>query len=220
MQSATRIKKGKIEKVITILKKTYPNARCTLNYKTPIELLVATILSAQCTDERVNKLTPPLFSKYRKAEDFAEAPLSDLKRYIKSAGFYNTKARYIKEACRIIHQKYGGKLPNQMKQLLELPGVGRKTANILLGNIYGIHEGIPIDTHAYRISRRLGWTVKNSPEAIEFDLMKIIPKKYWLKISDLFVHHGRAICKAKKPACSRCPISAYCPKIGVKRVAK
>ncbi|MEM4555083.1 MAG: endonuclease III [Candidatus Anstonellaceae archaeon] len=208
--------KAPVQKVISILIRTYPDARCSLNYETPLQLLIATILSAQCTDARVNKITPRLFSSFQSAKDFAEAPLSKLESYIRSAGFYKTKAKYIKESCRIIENEYRGKVPSSLEGLLKLPGVGRKTANIVLGNAFGIIEGIPVDTHATRISNRLGWSSSRQQDKIEKELMQIIPRQYWLKISDLFIYHGRAICTARAPKCQICPINRFCPKYGVK----
>ncbi len=202
-------------KILSLLKKAYPNAKCSLDYKTPLQLLVATILSAQCTDTRVNKVTPALFRKYRTAYDFASAKLPELESLVRSTGFYRNKAKNIKQACRIIAERHGGKVPKTMQEILELPGVARKTANIVLGNAYGVIEGVPVDTHAIRISRLLGWSKSTQQGKIEQDLMALLPKKDWLKISDLFVHHGRAICVARRPLCSKCPVEKLCPKKGL-----
>ncbi|MCX6771734.1 MAG: endonuclease III [Candidatus Micrarchaeota archaeon] len=210
-------KRRRARKIILLLKKAYPGARCSLDYKTPLQLLVATILSAQCTDARVNLVTPALFARYKSADDFAGAGISELEKFVRPTGFYHNKAKNIRAACRIIVQKHGGKVPRAMAEMLELPGVARKTANIVLGNAYGVVEGVPVDTHAIRISHLLGWTREKQQGKIERDLMALLPRKDWLKISDLFVHHGRAVCIARRPFCSKCPISALCPKMGLKR---
>jgi len=210
-------RKVRARKIISLLKKAYPRAKCSLDYQTPLQLLVATILSAQCTDARVNLVTPALFRTYKTAMDFADAPLPALRRAIRSTGFYRNKAKNIKAACRIIVQKHKGKVPRTMEEMLELPGVARKTANIVLGNAYGVIEGVPVDTHAIRISHLLGWSRERQQEKIERDLMALLPRKDWLKISDLFVHHGRAICIARRPKCSICPVRKYCPRIGLKK---
>jgi len=209
-------KKARALKIIALLKKAYPSAKCSLNYQNPLQLLVATMLSAQCTDERVNKTTPALFARYRTALDFANADLPTLEKQIRATGFYRNKAKNIKEACRMIVEKFNGKVPNTMDEILELPGVARKTANIVLGNAYGVIEGVPVDTHAIRISYLLGWTKERNPAKIERDLMALLPRSEWLHASDLFVHHGRAVCIARRPLCSRCPVEKLCPKNGLK----
>ena len=208
-------RKARAKRIISLLKRAYPGAKCSLDHKNPLQLLVATILSAQCTDARVNIVTPALFAKYKTAKDFAGADIRQLESMVRSTGFYHNKAKNIKEACRIIAEKHGGKVPRTMKEMLELPGVARKTANIVLGNSFGVIEGVPVDTHAIRISRLLGWTKNTAQEKIERDLMALIPRADWLKISDLFVHHGRAICIARRPRCLVCPVEKYCPKIGL-----
>ena len=202
-------------KILAVLERTYPSAKCSLHYKNPLQLLIATILSAQCTDARVNMVTPALFRKYRAAHDFASAKLPELEKYVRSTGFYRNKARNIKAACQLIVEKHGGKVPRTMEEILELPGVARKTANIVLGNAYGIIEGVPVDTHAIRISRLLGWTKNTAQEKIERDLMALLPRRDWLRISDFFVHHGRAVCIARRPMCSICPLNRLCPKAGL-----
>ncbi len=209
-------RKARALKILAILKKTYPTAECSLDYRSPLQLLVATILSAQCTDERVNRTTPALFAKYRTAEDFANADIAELEKLIHSTGFYRNKAKNIKAACRLMVDKHSGKVPKTMERMLELPGVARKTANIVLGNAYGVIEGVPVDTHAIRISHLLGFTKETAQNKIENDLMKLIPQKDWLLISNLFVHHGRAICIARRPLCSKCPLNKICPKVGLK----
>ena len=208
-------KKTRMSKIISILKKTYPDAKCSLDYRTPLQLLVATMLSAQCTDERVNKVTPALFEKYKTAKDFAEADLDALQQEIRSTGFFRNKAKNIKGACKLIVEKYGGKVPDSMEGMLELPGVARKTANIVLGNCYGVLEGVPVDTHARRISYLLGMTKERNPAKIERDLLAVVPKGDRLNISDLFVRHGRAVCIARRPLCSKCPVGKLCPKVGL-----
>jgi endonuclease-3 len=208
--------KARARKIVAALKKAYPHAKCSLNYQNPLQLLIATMLSAQCTDAKVNSITPRLFAKYKTAKDFAQADIRELESMIFSAGFYKNKAKNIKAACKIIAEKHNGKVPKTMEEMVKLPGVGRKTANIVLGNAYGVIEGVPVDTHAIRISRLLGWTKNSSQEKIEKDLMALLPRKDWLKISDLFVHHGRAVCIARRPKCFKCPIEKYCPKVGLK----
>jgi endonuclease-3 len=205
------------DKIYSILKKIYPAAKIALIHSNPLQLLIAVILSAQCTDKRVNIVTKELFKKYRKAEDYAYGDLEELKRYIKSTGFYNNKAKNIQNARRIIVEKHKGKVPNTMEGLLELPGVARKTANIVLSNAYGINSGIAVDTHVMRLSQRLGFSKNKTPEKIEIDLMKIFPKSEWNKVTYYLIEHGRAVCKAPVPFCSRCPVETMCPKIGVSK---
>jgi endonuclease-3 len=217
MAETAEQRKARALKAVSLLKNAYPSARCSLDYKTPLQLLIATILSAQCTDARVNKVTPALFSKYRDAADFASADLPELEAFVRPTGFYRNKAKNIKAACKIIAEKHGGRVPCTMEEMLELPGVARKTANIVLGNAYGVVEGVPVDTHAIRISRLLGWTKNSAQEKIERDLMALLPRKDWLRISDLFVHHGRAVCVARRPKCSKCPVAAHCPRQGLQR---
>jgi endonuclease III len=200
----------RVKKILAQLRRSYPDARCSLNYKNPVELMVATILSAQCTDVRVNLVTKELFKKYRKASDFAEAPQRVLEKDIRSTGFYRNKAKSIRGCCAAILKQFGGKVPNRLEDLVKLPGVGRKTANVVLGNAYGI-PGITVDTHVKRIANRLGWTNKQDPVKIEFDLMPIIPKKEWTHASHLLIQHGRRCCTARKPNCTHCPVETHCP---------
>tara|TARA_Y100000310_G_scaffold331424_1_gene404961 strand:- start:1695 stop:2339 length:645 start_codon:yes stop_codon:yes gene_type:complete len=211
--------KERISKIISILDKSYPAKKVTLRYKNPLELLIATILAAQCTDVRVNIVTKDLFKKYKKAKDYAKTDLKTLEQEIRSTGFYRNKAKNIKSACQMIIADYNGKVPNTMKDLIKLPGVARKTANIVLSNAYGKAEGIAIDTHAKRVSYRLGFTKHTDPVKIEKDLMGIVPKKVWLYMNHLLVDHGRAICNARMPICSKCPLNKLCPKNGVTRGA-
>ncbi|MFA6489878.1 MAG: endonuclease III [Candidatus Micrarchaeia archaeon] len=215
MRETVLQRKARALKIISLLKKAYPRAKCSLAHENPLQLLVATILSAQCTDARVNIVTPKLFAKYRTARDFASADIRELESLVRSTGFYRNKAKNIREACRIIAEKHGGGVPRTMQEMLELPGVARKTANIVLGNSYGVVEGVPVDTHAIRISRLLGWTKNSAQGKIERDLMAIVPKEDWLEISNLFVFHGRAVCIARRPKCSQCPVEKYCPKAGL-----
>ena len=203
--------KERVTKIIETLKKDYPKGVTALTHENPLELLIATILSAQCTDERVNKVTPVLFSKYKTAEDFAQCHIEDLKEIIRSTGFYNQKARFIKETSEKLVKAHKGIVPDNMEELLELPGVARKTANVVLGSAFGKTEGIVVDTHVKRLSFRLGLTSSKNPDKIEKDLMKIIPKEEWIYISHGFIWHGRKTCKARKPLCSECSILDFCP---------
>lgn len=192
------------------LKKAYPDARCSLDYKTPLELLVATVLAAQCTDERVNIVTKTLFKKCRRAQDYVAAPRAELEESIKSCGFFRQKAKSIVNACTRIISEYGGKVPATMDELLTLDGVGRKTANVLLGECFGT-PGIIVDTHVRRLSNRLGFTKSDDPVKIEQDLMKIWPREHWTLFSHNLVFHGRKICAARAPKCSECSIADLCP---------
>jgi endonuclease-3 len=198
----------------TLLKKAYPGAKCSLNFKTPLEMLVATILSAQCTDERVNKVTADLFKKYKKAEDYAGASAQILQNDIHSTGFFRNKAKSIQGACKMIVKDFDGNIPRTMEEIIKLPGVARKTGNVVLGNCYGVTEGITVDTHVRRLSQRLGLTKEDIPEKIEQDLMKIVPPGEWMKISYLLIDHGRKICKAIKPKCGECVLKELCPSAG------
>ncbi len=200
--------------ILERLKKAYPDARIALRFENPLQLLVATILSAQCTDERVNQVTAELFRRYPDARAFAEADLEELAEAIKPTGFYQQKARYLKEACRILVEKYGGEVPRTMEALLELPGVARKTANIVLANAYGVVEGIPVDTHVRRLSQRLGLSREKNPDRIEKDLMALIPREDWAVIPYVLQAHGRKICTARKPKCEKCPVKDLCPSAG------
>src|SRR3989338_82601 len=210
MVESAEKKKARALRILAVLEKTYPAAKCSLNYKSPLQLLISTILSAQCTDARVNRTTPALFRRYKSAKDFASSDISELQSLIRSTGFYRNKAANIKAACKIIADEFGGKVPRTMEEILRLPGVARKTANIVLGNAYGVIEGVPVDTHAIRISYLLALTRERNPIKIEKDLMALLPRKDWLHISNLFVHHGRAICIARRPMCSKCPLNKLC----------
>jgi len=203
--------KERTEKIIQLLQKEYPDDKIALNFSSPLELLVATILSAQCTDERVNMVTQKLFKKYTKAEDYARVNIEELEQDIKSTGFYHNKAKNIQNCCKLLLEKYNGNVPRTMEELLELPGVARKTANIVLYGAYGIIEGVAVDTHVRRLARRLGLTRFDNPEKIEQDLMKLLPKEKWMSFTDLLIFHGRRVCNAKKPNCRGCVLSQICP---------
>jgi endonuclease-3 len=210
--------KGKtdVTALLKILRKTYPEADCSLDHGSPFELLMATILSAQCTDERVNMVTPALFKKYPGPAEMAKAPLADLERLVHSTGFYKNKALSLKEASAAIVKDFGGRVPKTMDELLTLRGVARKTANVVLGSAYGIAAGVVVDTHVKRVAFRLGLTREIDPGKIEQDLMKAIPKESWIWFAHALVLHGRAICDARKPLCGECPVEKLCPKNGVK----
>jgi len=199
-------------KIIDLLKKNYPNAKYYLNFSNPLELMVAAILSAQVRDEVVNATTPKIFSKYKVAKDYSNADLKELTKEISAVTFAGMKAKNIINACKILIEKYNGKVPDKMEELTALPGIGRKTANTILINAFNKVEGIPVDTHVIRLSFRLGWTKSKKPEEIEQDLMKIIPKDEWKKIAYLLKAHGRAICQAPVPYCSKCFLDKLCPK--------
>ena len=199
-----------IEAILQRLDEAYPGATCALNYQTPLQLLIATILSAQCTDERVNKVTPSLFQKYKTAKDFAEADLETLQEEIRPTGFYKNKAKAIQACCRKIVDEFGGEVPSTLEEMITLPGVGRKTANLVLGETRHI-PGIVVDTHVRRLAKRLGLTKHDDPEKIEQDLMRLIPKERWTLFSHQLIHHGRQVCKARKPACDRCVLKDLCP---------
>jgi endonuclease III len=201
--------------VVSRLRREYPDATCSLDFRTPLELLVATILSAQCTDERVNLVTKDLFCKYRSAVDYAKAPLAELERDIQSTGFYHNKAKNIQNCCRILVERHQGKVPQDLGQLVELPGIGRKTANVVLGTAFGIASGVVVDTHVSRLSKRLGLSGEKDPEKIERDLMDSVPRKEWIAFSHRMIQHGRRVCMAKKPKCGTCPLNDICPRIGV-----
>jgi endonuclease-3 len=203
--------KARITRIIELLEKEFPDAKIALHYTNPLELLIATILSAQCTDERVNIVTKTLFEKYRKAKDYADAGLKELEQDIKSTGFYHNKARNMKKCCKMLVEIFDSHVPRTMAEMLELPGVARKTANIVLQNAYGVVEGIAIDTHVRRVSARLGLTENEDPGKIEQDLMRIVPKDKWMRIADLLIFLGRRVCAARKPKCEACVLNRICP---------
>ncbi len=189
----------------------WPDAWCALKYSNPLELFVATVLSAQCTDERVNQVTREVFQKYRTAEDYARAPREALEEAFRPTGYFRQKARTIQEACRVFVEKYGGQVPRDMDALTQLRGIGRKTANVILGTAFGIPTGIVVDTHVRRVSQRLGLTKEKDPDKIEQDLMRLVPREKWIKFGHQMIWHGRYICKARKPLCGECPLRDLCP---------
>jgi len=201
--------------ILAALPKIYPDAHCELNHRNPLELLIATILSAQCTDKRVNLVTAELFKKYRSAADFAVAPLADLEEAVKTTGFFRNKAKNIQACCRQLVEQHGGEVPRSMDELTALAGAGRKTANVVLGNAFGINVGVVVDTHVARLSQRLGLTRETTPEKIEADLMKLAPQAQWTLFSHWLIWHGRRRCDARKPDCTACELQTLCPRTGV-----
>jgi endonuclease-3 len=201
----------RVGELVRIFPEVYPGAHCELDFKNPLQLLVATILSAQCTDKRVNLVTPSLFAKYKTAADYARAPRAEFERAIQSTGFFRNKTKSIQGATKAIVEKHRGKVPNTMAQLRELPGVGRKTANVVLGNAFGVDEGIVVDTHVIRLSQRLRLTKQSDPEKIEQELMKLVPRKHWTNWSHWLIWHGRRRCFARRPDCHHCEIFRLCP---------
>jgi endonuclease III len=199
------------------LAKQYPDATCSLDFQSPLELLVATILSAQCTDVRVNQVTKTLFRKYPTTAHYARAKLPELQRDIQSTGFFRNKAKSIQNCCRTLLERYDGEVPRDIDKLVELPGIGRKTANVVLGTAFGLAAGVVVDTHVGRISRRLGLTSEKDPEKAERDLMGQFAQKEWIALSHRMIHHGRSCCTARNPKCSECPLSSLCPRIGVEK---
>ena len=202
-------------KIVRRLNREYPDPKCSLTHQSPLQLLVATILSAQCTDERVNMVTPPLFAKYPDAEAFATARLPSLEKLVKSTGFYRNKAKNIKACCQALVKDHNGQVPRDLDALVALDGVGRKTAHVVLGNAFGIASGVVVDTHVTRISRRLGMTRHTDAVKIEHDLDKQLPKKEWINFTHRIITHGRQVCKARKPDCDACVLEDVCPRIGV-----
>ncbi len=214
------VKKARLKKIIVALDRTYPEAHCELNHADPLQLLIATILSAQCTDKRVNLVTKELFKKYRLASDFANAPLAELEQAIKSTGFFRNKAKNIQACCRKLIGQHAGIVPRTMEELTQLDGVGRKTANVVLGNAFGVNVGVVVDTHIARLSQRLGLTRQKTPEKIEPDLMALVPQKQWTLFSHWLIWHGRRRCAARKPDCVNCEIKKLCPRNGVEIAEK
>jgi len=203
-----------VQRVIETLATGYPEARYALDFSTPLELLVATILAAQCTDERVNAVTKELFQKYRSAREYATAPQEELEEDIHPTGFYRNKARSIRAACQYLLDQHNGEVPRTLAELVRVPGVARKTANVVLGNAFGISEGFIVDTHVVRLAARLGWTHHEDAVKIEQDLLRLIPPQEWLNLAHRLILHGRALCTARKPACPRCPLADCCPSAG------
>jgi len=205
--------------VVRLLAREYPNARCALDYENPLQLLIATVLSAQCTDVRVNMVTPALFARYGDAKAFAEADIRELEKAIQSTGFFRNKAKSITECCKQLVNQHGGQVPGTMEELIPLPGIGRKTANVILGNAFDV-PGITVDTHVGRVSRRLGLTKHTDAQKVERDLMELMPRKEWTMFSHRMIFHGRQICHARKPNCTACVLFKICPKIGVTSFTK
>ena len=216
-RETSHAKSARLKKIIAGFQKTYPEAHCELIYANPLQLLIATILSAQCTDRRVNLVTKDLFGKYRSAAEFADAPAAELERAIRSTGFFRNKARNIQDCCRQLLELHGGGVPRAMEELIQLGGVGRKTANVVLGNAFAINVGIAVDTHVTRLSHRLGLTKQKTPEKIERDLMALVPQKQWVRFSHWLIWHGRRRCAARQPDCANCEVLKWCPQIGVKK---
>ena len=205
--------------IYRILTKSYPEIRCELDFKNPLELLVAVVLSAQCTDKRINALTPALFKKYKKAKHYARAPLAEIEEYIFSAGFYHAKARHLKGLGTKLVEDFDGVVPSTVEDLTSLPGVGRKTANVVLGHAFNI-PGITVDTHFGRLSRRFGWTTSMDPVKVEHEVGELIPQKEWTNLSQRMIWHGRRICHSRKPACGACPLAKLCPSFGIGEMDK
>jgi len=205
---------ARVGKILEILTRTYPDATTALDWKSPFQLLVATILSAQCTDERVNQVTPVLFKKYPDAHALGAASPEELEPIIRSTGFFRAKARSIHGAAHVLDEKHAGEVPREMEAMLELPGVARKTANVVLGTAYGLATGVVVDTHVKRVAARLGLTKETAPEKIEQDLMQIIPREAWVRFGHELILHGRALCSARKPKCGECPLAPHCPSAG------
>ena len=205
----------RIKEIISLLKKDYPKPKLALDFSNPLEMLIATILSAQATDVKVNEVTKDLFKKYKTARDYAEADRTELENDIRPTGFYHNKAKYLQEACKLIEEKFDGKVPDTMEGLISLPGVARKTANIVISNAFGKIEGIAVDTHVKRLSQRLELTKNKNPDKIERDLMEIIPKKDWFQFTYMIIDHGRKICHAKKPEHDKCVVRDLCPSANI-----
>jgi len=217
VKKATAQARRYAEGIVERLDRAYPGARCSLDHGSPLELLVATILSAQCTDRRVNQVTEALFRKYRTAADYAGAELPELERDIQSTGFFRNKAKNIQECCRRLGDEYGGQVPRDLDSLVSLPGVGRKTANVILGTAFGVASGVVVDTHVARLSRRMGLTEHKDPAKIEQDLMAVVPEEKWIAFSHQMILHGRGTCTARRPKCEECVLGDVCPRIGVER---
>jgi endonuclease III len=211
---ASNPERNRAGRIIRELARLYPDAHCALTFANPLQLLIATILSAQCTDKRVNIVTPALFARYPDAGAFSQADPAELQEMIRSTGFFRNKARNIQECCRILVEKHGGQVPGTMEELIQLPGVARKTANVVLGNAFAV-PGIPVDTHVGRLGRRLALTVFTDPDKVEQDLMCLVPKKEWTLFAHRVIFHGRQVCHSRKPSCADCTLVTFCPKVGV-----
>jgi len=216
-RESTTDKFERTQKILSALRRVYPDAHCELNFSSPLQLLIATILSAQCTDKRVNLVTAELFKKFHTAKDFAKAPLTEIEEAVKSTGFFRNKAKNIQACCAALVQKFGGEVPRTMDELHALAGVGRKTANVVLGNAFGINVGVVVDTHVTRLSNRLGLAKGTDAVKLEQDLMKLVPQADWCLFSHQLIWHGRRRCDARKPACASCEIKNFCPQISVKK---
>jgi endonuclease-3 len=214
MRESFAEKKKRAHAIYRILSKTYPDVKCELDFKNPLQLLVATVLSAQCTDKRVNSVTPALFKKYKNVRAFAGADMRELQTLIKSTGFFRAKAKSIKGLATVIINEFGGKVPNNLEDLITLPGVGRKTANVVLGHAFDT-PGLTVDTHFGRLVRRFGWTKETDPVKVEFAIMELIPRKEWTNLSQRLIWHGRRVCHSRKPACAACPLAKLCPSFGI-----
>ncbi len=211
MRESKTDRKKRTEQIIKLLKEAHPDAHCALNHSNPFELLIATILSAQCTDERVNIVTADLFRKYRKPEDYLKVPATELQQDIRTTGFFRNKTKSIQGACKVLIEEFRGEVPQTMAELLRLPGAARKTANVVLGVAFGIAEGVVVDTHVSRLSQRLRLTKQQEAGKIERDLMELVPRKDWINFSHLLIFHGRRICKARRPLCEECVVEKLCP---------
>lgn len=211
MRESKSQRQARTQEIIKLLKRAHPDAKCALNHSNAFELLVATILSAQCTDERVNKVTADLFRKYRKPEDYLKVRDTELQQDIKTTGFFRNKTKSIQGACKVLIEEFGGEVPRTMEELLRVPGAARKTSNVVLGVAYGIAEGVVVDTHVSRLSQRLKLTRQKDPVKIEKELMELVPKKDWIIFSHLLIFHGRRICKARRPLCEECVVEKLCP---------
>jgi endonuclease-3 len=219
MRESAKERKARAGAIYRALTRRYPNVRCELNFETPLQLLIATVLSAQCTDKRVNATTPALFKKYKKVQDFASADIEELENLIKSTGFYRSKAKNIRALSVKILEEFDGEVPQSLDQLVTLPGVGRKTANVLLGHAFNI-PGITVDTHFGRLSRRFGWSDEMDPVKVERDVAELIPEQEWTNLSQRMIWHGRRICHSRKPACAACPLAKLCPSYGIGEMDK
>ncbi|WP_437204985.1 endonuclease III [Planctomicrobium sp. SH664] len=216
MTESTDDKKQRVRKIIAALKRTYPDAECALVHANAFQLLSATILSAQCTDQRVNLVTPKLFERFPEPADLARGSLEEIEEIIQSTGFFRAKAKSLKGMATGLVEHHGGEVPQQLAALVQLPGVGRKTANVVLGTAFGIPSGLVVDTHVKRITALLGLTTHHDPEKVEQDLMQLVPRKEWIMFSHRLIHHGRQICIARRPRCTECPLLKLCPRVGLK----
>lgn len=214
-RESRKARKARTEELLGRLKEEYPNSHCALEHESPLQLLVATILSAQCTDKRVNMVTPDLFARYPTATDYAEADIGELEEMVRTTGFFRNKAKSLRGLGQALVDEHGGEVPSEMAALVKLPGTGRKTANVVLGNAFDINVGVVVDTHVGRLSGRMALTENKDPKKIEQDLMPLFPRKNWCMLSHLLIHHGRALCPARNPKCDKCEVKKNCPQVGV-----